>query len=100
MLDAVSSALGGEPGSTRPTIAKTAKPIPVAASHFLPLASATVICVLLARIAGRTLAHGSDGACGYPHRGSHGSRIGPAVAAGDAPGKQQRPYADRHRRRP
>src|SRR5947208_6220679 len=42
MIFAVESlALGGVPGSARPTTARTTNPIPVAASNFLPFASAT-----------------------------------------------------------
>jgi hypothetical protein len=36
-----SSAFGGVPGSAKPISARIPNPIPVAASNFLPLASAT-----------------------------------------------------------
>src|SRR2546423_2657712 len=67
MILAVESlALGGVPGSARPTTARTANPIPVAASNFLPFASATATFPPPLVVTAEIVAQSPDGAVRIP----------------------------------
>src|SRR2546421_4962245 len=75
MILAVESlALGGVPGSASPTTARTANPIPVAASNFLPFASATATFPPRLVVTGGSSRRGRTAPFGYPHSDSRSAR--------------------------
>src|SRR5256885_17024556 len=86
MIFAVESlALGGVPGSARPTTARTANPIPVAASNFLPFASATATFPPPLVVTDGSSRRSRTVPFGYPHRDSQATRMGTGRRVGDSP---------------